>query len=454
MRPTEIDARGTPFYHLADLKPIVTQGQGPRYYFRDGSYSINISPPAPDGAQYAVFNIGAGQSRSFWDRATYSRIARMQDGKIQWIAGRHDGRKIHDGEFTYAWRALGQADGVVVIGDVDFQLIAYTSDGFCLGGLAPVGYKQLTPEAIVQENVQGAQFFRDPKTGKPLVVIGSGTEVLVLEVTGIGAGQIERQQGEIRLDTARPRALQTPDKIEIPYQTWPAADNGRYQGINAEDYEWSETIPDLAIRDDAGTLIGSVRLRRDAGFLEVYASVIDPTPVPDAPADAADSWRKLDGLELLLGPDKPGQNAAGTRIFLTGKRGADDANGQPTWSGVALMQRLGQDAQLQPLPDAKVAIRKSLNGYGYHLEAEIPLALFPQISRQREVTFIRNDFQPKTKVDDWNETYTQNRPDLPDAFRLDVALWRDQKRFSWMKLDETAALDPARWGVANANPRP
>ena len=47
LKPYQVDARGVPYYHRADWKPEVTQGKPVSYYFRDGSYGILPSPPAP-----------------------------------------------------------------------------------------------------------------------------------------------------------------------------------------------------------------------------------------------------------------------------------------------------------------------------------------------------------------------------------------------------------------------
>jgi hypothetical protein len=450
LKPYKIDARGVPYYHRADWKPDITRGHSVDWYFRDGGYGIFPSPPARDGGRYYVFNIGAGQGKSFWDRATYSRIARVKDGRIQWIAGQHDGTKKQDGGASYLWRPLGEVNDVVIVGDVDFQLIAYTSDGLALGGVTPHYSQGIFPENIVQENVQSGHFLKDPKTGKPLLVIETGTEVAVQEVTGIAPQDITRMEGKISLPATPPRSPQTPGQYSILYRTWPQVDNGRYLQVTGDGWGWRPDIPSLQISDNK-TPVTDVKLRRDAGNLEIYASVLDPTPFADADA----TFGKSDGLEVLLGPAQPQDRstpvAGDTRFFLSAKRNGDKLE------AVLLMSRPASgDASFQPIKGAKIAARESLNGQGYHLEAEIPLAALPELSREREVTYIRN-YQPGAKrPGDFVETYTNVKPDLPQPLRFNVAVWQSDgkapaQRVAWVNDGQNnGAMNPSKWGIANA----
>ena len=453
LRPYKIDARGVPYYHRGDWKPDITQGKELGWYFRDGSYGIFSSPPAQGGARYYVFNVGAGQQTSFWDRATHSRIARVKDGKIQWIAGQHDGTKKQDGGAAFLWRPLGEVDGTVVVGDVDFQLIAYTSDGFALGGVTPHYYQGIFPENITQENVQSGHFVKDPKTGKRLIVIGSGSEAVVLEVTGIDPKGIARLEGKIALPESAPRSLQTPGQYSILYRTWPQVDNGRFLSVTGDGWGWRPDVPWLQIRDGK-VPIADLRLRRDAGALHIYATVLDATPFLNTPENEA-AFGKADGVELLLGPAQPENRTApiagDTRLFLTAQR----KDGKLT--GVLLASRAADGAgAFMPVPGAKIAARESFNEQGYHLEAEIPLAFLPEISREREVSYIRN-YQPDSKrPGDFVESFTNLKPDLPAPLRLNVAVWQSDgkalaQRVAWVDDGQKdAAMNPSRWGIANA----
>ena len=463
LKPYKVDARGVPYYHRGDWIPDITAGKPPEFYYRDRSYSIFPSPPAPDGARYDVFNTGAGQQRSFWDRSTYSRIARVKDGRIQWIAGQHDGTKKTPGGATYLWRPLGEVDGTVIVGDVDFQLMAYTSDGFGLGGVTPGHNEQMRdqpPEAIVQENVQSGHFIKDPKTGKPLVIIGSGTEAFVLEVTGIDPQGIHRLEGTVQLGSMASLTPETPGRYSILYRTWPKLFSGRFFGVTGDGWGWRPEIPWLTI-NDGPKHVAEVRLRRDAGALHIYANVFDPAPFSgESAAVTSVDFGKLQGLEVLIGPTLPERRTApvvgDTRFFLTAQRNGD------TLKGVLLASRPangGPDAQTMiPIPGAKVAARENCNGYGYHLEAEIPLTFLPELSGAREVTYIRN-YQPGAKLKgDFNETYTQSKPDLTSSVRLNAALWqsatRGVRRIPWVQDRQNEAvpqaMNPSLWGVATS----
>lgn len=463
LKPYKVDDRGVPYYRRSDWIPDITTGKPVEFYYRDRSYSIFPSPPAPDGARYDVFNSGAGQQRSFWDRATYSRIARIKDGRIQWIAGQHDGTKKTPGGATYLWRPLGEVDGTVIVGDVDFQLMAYTSDGFGLGGVTPGHSDQIRdqpPEAIVQENVQSGHFVKDPKTGKPLVIIGSGTEAFVLEVTGINPHDIHRLEGTVQLGAMPPLTPETPGHYSILYRTWPKVGNGRYYWVTGDGWGFRPEIPWLTI-SDGSRHVAEVRLRRDAGALHIYANIFDPHPFSsESAAVTAGDFGRIQGLEVLIGPASPEKRstpvAGDTRFFLTAQRKGD------TLTGVLLASRPANDGSdtrtMTPVPGAKVAARESLNGYGYHLEAEIPLTFLSELSADREVTYIRN-YQPGAKLKgDFNETYTQRKPDLMGTVRLNVAVWQSAnagvRRIPWVQDGQNEAtpqsMNPSRWGAATS----
>lgn len=420
LKPWKVDARGVPFYHVNDAKFDVTQGQPLAYYFRDDSYAIQDGPPASDGARYFAFNIGAAGGQSFWDRASMSRLARVKNGRIEWIAGQHDGTKKHDGDASFLWRPLGEVGGVVVVGDVDFQLLAYTSDGLSLGALEPHFKDGLTPENIFQENVQAGHFLRDPVTKKPLIVIGSGTEAVVLEVTGMGAGALERQSGTVALPSAAPRGDAFTGAYPVAYQTWPATDNGRHQGVNGDDWEWQKNTPALLLRDASGALVGDVRLRRDAGELHLFVSFVGAGAFPLGADDPVPG--QASGLGIALGA--PGEDLTQARhFFLSAKREGVEANAQPRFSTSVQVQ---QNGAWQKAEGAQIAVREALNGQGFHLEASLPLSLFPRLTQEREVSFVRSDYQPKKRGNDQNEKYTEKKPDLSGNFQVEVALHRLQ----------------------------
>lgn len=452
LKPYKVDPRGVPYYHPGSLQPYITEGNGIDFYLRDAvGMGIQVSPPNADGGSYFTGNLGAAQERAFWDRCTYSRLVRVKDGKVQWVIGKHDGRKLHTGDQTFIFRPQGEVDDVVVVGDVDFHLMAYTSDGLELGDLMPHPQRQLTPESIVQENVQSGHFFRDPITGKPLVVIGSGTEALTLEVTGMEPGSITRMNGTVTLPTAQPLDQQTAKSYAILNRTW-LNDNGLGAGMDGESWgDWADDIPSIAISDEKA-LVGDVRLRRDCGNLYLFASVITPQAKFADPASAAvTQYGKIDGVELLLGGWKNDDKVGVTRIFMT----AQNINNSLRGSAFAIDP--GKTAPV-PMPDIKVVVREMLNRQGYHLEAEIPLSLLPEYSKDTMVTFKRNYWPGGVRGGTWNEKFTERKRDFlgwRGPLQMDVAILQakdgvETQRISWTNGVELMKdyRDTKNWGLA------
>ena len=437
----KIDGRGVPDYRGGKFTPYLRPGEPPLKV----SYPSSImgSMPGADGAQYFAANIGPHRHLTNWDRASENRVIKVKDGRAQWVIGRHDAHGEKDGDLTTVSGVAGVVDDIVIVHTVEpAQYIAYTSDGFLLGNVLvdETGSRpKVGPNAIYIESLTGL-FIKDPKTGKRLLLAVSSGDDRILEVTG--PGPITRQEGSLVLDTSRPHEQETPGKAAIPYETW-YGNVAAYQGIDGFDYEWQPAPKGIPIRDGK-TVVADVRLRRDAGNLYLLVSVLDPTP-----------FQNGDGVELLLGPGEPARTRPGagdTRIVLKAAR-KEDKSGGIAWAYRPASETATQ--ALTPLPGAQVAVVERWRGYGYRLEAEIPLAFVPEIARKTRQTFRRGGGKGELA------SFTEERYDLTGPIRFNVALFLDDgkggvKRLPWVAdgqgAGDPAGMNPSRWGVVDAAP--
>jgi hypothetical protein len=444
LSPAKMDGRGVPHYRGGKFTPWLRPGEPPV----KASYPSSIfgSMPGADGAQYFAANIGPHRHLTNWDRASENQVIRVKDGRVQWIIGRHEAQGENDGDLTTVSGVAGVVDDIVIVHTVEpAQYIAYTSDGFLLGNVLvdETGKRpKVGPNAIYIESLTGL-FIKDPKTGKRLLLAVSSGDDRILEVTGPGA--VTRQEGALALDTARPREQETPGHAAIPYETW-YGNVAAYQGIDGYDYEWQPEPKGIPLRDGE-TIVGDVRLRRDAGNLYLLVSVLDATP-----------FQTGDGVELLLGPGEPANRtrpgAGDTRIVLRASREGDRLQ------GLALACRPASETgphskALAPLPGAQVAVVERWRGYGYRLEAEIPLAFVPEIARKTRQTFRRGGGKDELA------SLTEERHDLTGSIRFNVALLMDDgkggvKRLPWVAdgqgAEDPNVVNPSRWGVVDAAP--
>ncbi len=474
--PARVDARGVPYYAGGTYTTHVKQDLS--RFFDQVNYSVFAAPPAADNRRYLLANIGPDRGLNFWDRAMETRLVKVQDGTPQWVIGHHDGRFRQNGDNVMLMGIAGEIDGVVLTSEVNSNFTAYSSDGLTLGWVcgkdAQGKWVDVGPTAIYVENVQPGLFIKDPKTGKRLLIAASTEDVRVLEIDGIFGEQVTRVDGTLTLPTTLPRAPTTTPagQWSIPYATWAVTGGGRYIGVDGYDWEWEKSGPAIGLYQGE-TLQADVRLRRDAGMLCIFADVLDPTPLAgNRPASEPET---LEGVELLLGPaapaDRTGAVAGDTRLLFSAVRengklrgillayrpaseplvpnaGLRRLNNRGEYQGQAPTEAIDFRAGYVAVPGAVVAVRERLDGLGYALEAEIPLALFPELAVQAPVTIKRQG----------GVNVSEERLDLPNPVRFNVALYRHDEagalvRIPWVADAETAdrkAMNPSAWGMANA----
>jgi hypothetical protein len=487
LAPARIDERGVPVYDGGRYTPYLDPP--PSKEIADFLQRAPASPPAADGAVFHVTNVGAPQGRAFWDRCSENKLVKVHQGKVQWMVGHHDATNAHEGDLTSLYNVCGVVDGVVIITYVANQYIAYTDDGLLLGWLLKdeKGRPKWSDESYVSAESFSGQFIKDPKTGKYLLFCGASESCQVREVVGIGPKAVSRLTGTIDLVSSPPRTQPIPGVYAIPYASWEGA-NGVAQGINAEDWEWWPRRYETMTIRDGQAVIADIRLRRDAGQLHLFAEVVDGTPVPQGSTPRpGDLFCRADGLEILIGPAQPAARTApgpgDTRIFLSGMRDAKGVlvpvllahqpGGKPVpphpemrrmatkgvYQGNPPTEPIDLSAGPTLIPGAVMAIRERLDGRGYRIEAEIPLAAFPEMAAQRSQTFRRWS-------DDNNQVMrplTEDRYDLSGPVRLQatVLLGSDAgvRRASWVPENGSAsapgdaagaAMDPSRWGTGLA----
>ncbi len=475
LKPAAIDARGVPTYVGGAFTPYMP---GLHHYFSDPAYWPCVAPATSDGSTYFTENNGPHQNRDFWDRCSENRLIKVQDGKVAWMVGSHDGTQAHNGDAIVYFGVAGETDGVVIVADVGSQFVAYTSDGLMLGWLLTdaQGHRADVGEnAIYVENAAPNLFIKDPKTGKHLLLSHTTEDVRVLEVTGGFGNDVTRLTGPLNLATSLSRHDDAqPGVTPLPYSTWHKSvyEQWRPTNIDGFDYEWAPEVPALNIY--AGNVLrGEVRLRRDAGNLCVYANVLGPAAFA---ADAA--FGKATGVELDLGSLEPARTAAGagdTRLFLTATR---DAKGALTGAVLACrpasapippstefstLDSTGRyrdggtkapfdgHTALTVVPGAMIKVHDRFDGTGYTIEAEIPLALLPELASRTEVTY----WHGSRKTDD-GQAYHETRSDLHIPLHLNAALWDGDKRLPWVADGFTGAdptaMNPSKWGVVTNPP--
>ena len=411
--PATVSARGVPDYRGGQVTP----------YLPVDSKAIpegwTFVSAAQQGEVFYVSNIGPHRHLGFWDRASENRVIKVADGKVQWILGQHAPNATFT-DFNTLSGVAGRVDGITLVHTVDPYYYAITSDGFELGNVmadADGEAPRSGPTAVTIESFTDL-YIKDPKTKKNLLFSVSSGDDRILEV--VGPGQITRLNGEITLDSARPDLPASGPAI-IPYATI-YGNVARDQGVDGQDYDWQPGARGLPIYSGQ-TLIGDVRLRRDAGNLWVFADVLD-----------AHFGQAGEGVELQFAP----QTGGPTRTLLLS---ATPSGKSGELAAKATLD--GEDATLAPngknADKVEVAASLRWRDLGYRLEARVPLELFPQISTPREQSFravVKNDLVDQTAI----------LPDLSGPFRLKAAIIRQQngaiERASWPQQDWGEALAP------------
>lgn len=96
--------------------------------------------------------------KTFWDRSSDARVAKIADGKIQWVVGHKNAAMAENGDTTMLFPIAGEVDGVVCIAEIISNFHCYTSDGLSLGWLlkddagdaAQIGYNDISVENAAQ----------------------------------------------------------------------------------------------------------------------------------------------------------------------------------------------------------------------------------------------------------------------------------------------------------------
>ena len=466
LAPASFTACGTPVYGGGTFTPALAEGQPSLDFYLDMlTYDREPFPDLQTGGHFVVANFGLGAGRGFWDRADETRLTKIEDGKVAWMIGNHTGVLRNNGDNVMLMNLTGVSDGVVVCTEVDSNFTAYTTDGLTLGWVSrndlgrPAGNGSL---GWYVENVQQGLFFKEPKSGRHLLVGTTTEDVRVLEVKGVFGDDITRATGKLDLPaTAAPTKALPPGHIGIPNETW-TRDENRYLAVDGVDLEWAKSVPRLQITDGKAP-VAEIRMRRDAGALCIFANITDPT------------WKtfraaKGTSIEALA------EAGVGLRLELSSKK----TNGESVTTALAIVAReqeapavlirrstpvtieksddlgcIGLNKELRPAsgdgpwtlgdawtlcPAAQVALRERYDRVGYNLEIEIPLAVVPELSAPTSMRVVRHAFAGPMQ-----------RLDLAGNFPMKVAVvpsaQKGAKLLSWDGPHESPGQVP--WGTVN-----
>lgn len=461
LAPASFTASGTPVYSSGAFTPVLAAGQPKLDFYLDLlTYGKKPFPDLQTGAHYVVANFGLGAGRGFWDRADETRLTKIEDGKVAWMIGNHTGVLRNNGDNVMLMNLTGVSDGVVVCTEVESNFTAYTTDGLTLGWVSRDDLGRPAGNGLLGwyvENVQQGLFFKDPKSGRHLLVGTTTEDVRVLEVSGVFGHDITRVTGEIELPGTPPPAESLPrGHIGIPSETW-ARDANRHLAVDGIDLEWKKTVPRLQISDGKGP-VAEIRMRRDAGALCIFADVTDI---------GWNSFRAPKGTP----PEQLADAGVGLRLELAGTK----ANAEPVTTSLAIVAReheapavlirrskpatleksddlgcIGLKKELRPAtgdgpwtvgdtwtacPGVQVALRERYDRVGYKLEVEIPLAVFPELVTKTSMRVVRHAFAG-----------SMQRLDLAGSCALKVAVvpsaQKGAKLLSWDGPHESMAEAP------------
>ena len=482
LKPKSIDARGVPVYQGGAYTALWKDSRPWKFYTDQSNYDEFGAPPTVDGSRWFVVNAGAEPSRNFWDRASETRLFRVgPDGKVQFVIGHHDGKMPRNGDNQMLMNLAGEMDGVLFASEVWSCFTAYTHDGLTLGWVNRGSDGRIAsygPASVAMENVAPGFLYKHPKTGQRCLAFSTTEDVRVIAVDGIWGDQITRLTGAVELASSQPRASEpAPGNCLIPVSTWVHGNGGRYLGVDGYDTEWDPAVASLSIHDGKA-LVADLRLRRDNGCLHVMAEVVDAQGWAALSANVGTNsavFGSVPALELMLGPAMPERKTAmagDTRIVLSAQRHPDGSIGgialacrplsKPLVPGTDLRPRdisgnpagpepakaeIDWASALKPIPGARVVVRERFDRSGWRLEAEIPLAAFPDLVKTASLQVRRQN----------GVNGPRDVPDLRGAFRFNAAVWlggRTVRRLPWMadgfSGSDPAVMSPAAWGMANA----
>ena len=476
--PKSIDANGIPHYQdgvYTTYLPATVPTADSAYYLPSYCYDTFFAK-GDDGSMYYTANCGIQQGRGFWDRCSENRILKVKDGQVQWMVGHHDAQHLQPGDTDMLMNMIGAVDGVLLASEVDSNAMAYTSDGLSLGYVCGIGGEGT---AIGIENVAANLFVKDPATGKRLLFITNSEDIRVLEITGVFGNEITRSSGTVTLTSVVSHNTDAKGHQRIPYLSWPSLLGTWYETVDGYPWEWDANMSAATIsRNNAD--IAEIRLRRDAGVLCVFADVLAPSPFfAEAKSTPAVIFGHSDGVEILLGSGslntkrtvpQPGD----TRIFLTAVRQPDgkligkayackpasipvpadagmrklDNNG--SYEGDLYKDAIDFKNGLVEIPGADIAVVMRPDKQGYSLEAEIPLAILPELCSKTTVTFMRNENKSHSDIR-WD--FNANKPLKFNAAVYLGSETAPAQRYAW-KEDYQTTLEPtdmniAGWGMAN-----
>lgn len=353
-----VNEHGIPSYQSAVYSPYLKDSEmemlGKQWSF--GSREV-------DGAVYYVANIGPHRHLSFWDRASENRLMKVEDGTVQWLVGEHSSNP-KDTEFATASGIAGIVDDIVLPHNVEpANYPAFTTDGFALGNVLVDENGNRSPEGPVTINIENftGLFVKDPQTGKRVLFAVSSGDDRILEITGPGA--MARSEGIVELSNTTAGK----NEITIPYSTW-YGNTAQDIGIDGEPDEWDPSIPSVSI-PDRDQVVADFRFRRDAGALHLFATVLDPNEMrrnPEIRVSLARSRSDEDKFSIsFLTPP----NSSGSNIKMR-----------------TTLSHQGQEIELKKVKAVTIPRWRNL---GYHVEAEIPLDLLPELTAPRTQTFRR-----------------------------------------------------------------
>ncbi|MBA3936040.1 MAG: hypothetical protein H0X38_01130 [Planctomycetes bacterium] len=494
MPVASIDASGVPMYDAKQFKYYIAADQQPLHFLgnSDAQNTLGNAMPGEKGAVYAYINLGPGSGETFHDHTRDNLVVRIVDGRITWVIGHHDARCRTDGSCASAFTGIaGEVDGVVLIAEWSATFEAYSSDGLTLGWVNQMSRYQ--DNSLCGENYAPGTFLKDPITGKRLLIATSDLDVRVLEVSGVFGNDITRIDMPVVLKGATLNAAPMKRHVEIPSSTWAYILDPAGQQRETSDFFWNRNVPEIGIPNQQVPQ-ATVRLRRDGGQLCVFANVLDAHSFAPGTNNRTGTDGKLGGqtgIELDFGPAAPvARTVAGvgdTRFFLTVQEGPElggggrfrgrawicrpaakplpatpfmrplvqsplgDAVDGPLglFGGPAPTAALDCQTRLMSAPGSWVLVRRRPDGLGYTMQAEIPLALMPEITAMGDVSYQR-----------MNVTTVDTRPDLVGPFRFNAALWRLDAagvatRTAWVEDGFTGTdatrMDPFTWGSANGD---
>lgn len=471
LTPASFTACGAPVYAGGRFTPALAESQLPLNFYLDLlTYDREPFPDLETGAHYVVANFGLGAGRGFWDRADETRLTKIEDGKVAWMIGNHTGALRNNGDNVMLMNLTGVSDGVIVCTEVESNFTAYTTDGLTLGWVSRDELGRPAGDGLLGwyvENVQQGLFFKEPKSGRHLLVGTTTEDVRMLEISGVFGDDITRVRGTLELPaTAAPPGMLPPGHIGIPNESW-ARDANRYLGVDGVDLEWANSVPRLQITDGKAP-VAEIRMRRDAGTLCIFANVIDPT------------WKSFQAAKGTP-TDTLADAGVGLRLELSsGKPSGTKRDGKPVMTALSIVAR-EQEApavlirRSQPLtiaksddlgmislnkdvrpadgagpwtlgdawglcPGARVALRERYDALGYNLEIEIPLAVVPELATPTSMRVVRHAFAGPMQ-----------RLDLTGSFPMKVGVVpssrKGAKLLSWDGPHES--LSQAPWDTVN-----